>query len=120
MSVYTMPTFVTGHHENFDMCGYYQRMLREAEQNEPVELFNIAGKTVVVSEATGYFGRTITEALDGLGANVVAMAHSERVLELIETRGLKNTTPVIVDLYDCEARPRRCAGSPTPANAWTG
>ena len=53
------------------------------------ELFNIAGKTVVVSGATGYFGRTITEALDGLGANVVAMARSERVLELIETRGLK-------------------------------
>ena len=35
MSEYTMPTFVIGHHEDFNMCEYYpKRVLREAEEAE--------------------------------------------------------------------------------------
>jgi gluconate 5-dehydrogenase len=65
--------------------------------------FNIAEKTIVISGATGYFGRTMTEAFDQLGAKVIALARSNRIHDLIESRNLKNTTPVIVDLYDREA-----------------
>ena len=73
-----------------------------AEQTR--ELFSLRGKTVLLSGATGFLGRSITHALLAFGADVIALARSERLEALAqqwrEEFGPGRVRSYRVDMYE--------------------
>jgi short-subunit dehydrogenase len=71
------------------------------------EIFSVAGKTVVVTGASGFLGRTFVRAFLANGARVVALGRSERLLHEAETwvkeYGEKKISVHRVDMYDIPA-----------------
>ena len=71
------------------------------------ELFSVAGKTVVLTGASGFLGRTLARALMTNGARVVALGRSERLLREAERwaaeYGDNNISVHRVDMYDIPA-----------------
>ncbi len=70
-------------------------------------LFSVAGKTVVLTGASGFLGRTFVRVLLANGARVVALGRSERLLREAEgwtnEFGASSVTVHRVDMYDIPA-----------------
>jgi gluconate 5-dehydrogenase len=68
------------------------------------ELFSVAGKTVVLTGASGFLGRTFVHTLLSNGARVVALGRSERLQKEAEKwvveYGKENIATHQVDMYD--------------------
>jgi NAD(P)-dependent dehydrogenase (short-subunit alcohol dehydrogenase family) len=68
------------------------------------ELFSVAGKTIVLTGASGFLGRTFVRALLANGARVVAIARSERLMREAEKWsrefGSQSISVHRVDMYD--------------------
>jgi NAD(P)-dependent dehydrogenase (short-subunit alcohol dehydrogenase family) len=68
------------------------------------DLFSVSGKTVVLTGASGFLGRTFARALLANGARLVAMGRSERLLREGEAwareYGEANASVHQVDMYD--------------------
>jgi gluconate 5-dehydrogenase len=71
------------------------------------ELFSVAGKTVVLTGASGFLGRTFADALLANGARVVALGRSERLISEAERWkaefGAGSVSVQRVDMYDLAA-----------------
>jgi NAD(P)-dependent dehydrogenase (short-subunit alcohol dehydrogenase family) len=71
------------------------------------ELFSVAGKTVVLTGASGFLGRTFVRTLLANGARVVAIGRSERLMregqEWSREFGSENVSVHRVDMYDVQA-----------------
>lgn len=71
------------------------------------ELFSVAGKTVVLTGASGFLGRTFVRALLANGARVVALGRSERLQHEAEAWsgefGADRVSAHRVDMYDTRA-----------------
>jgi NAD(P)-dependent dehydrogenase (short-subunit alcohol dehydrogenase family) len=71
------------------------------------ELFSVAGKTVVLTGASGFLGRTFVRTLLANGARVVALGRSERLMREAEgwsgEFGSENISVHQVDMYDVPA-----------------
>jgi NAD(P)-dependent dehydrogenase (short-subunit alcohol dehydrogenase family) len=71
------------------------------------ELFSVSGKTVVLTGASGFLGRTFARALLTNGARLVALGRSERLLREGEAwakeYGEANASVHQVDMYDITA-----------------
>jgi NAD(P)-dependent dehydrogenase (short-subunit alcohol dehydrogenase family) len=71
------------------------------------ELFSVAGKTVVLTGASGFLGRTFVRALLVNGARVVALGRSERLMREAESWsgefGAGSISVHRVDMYDVPA-----------------
>jgi NAD(P)-dependent dehydrogenase (short-subunit alcohol dehydrogenase family) len=71
------------------------------------ELFSVSGKTVVLTGASGFLGRTFARALLTNGARLVALGRSERLLREGEAwakeYGKANASVHQVDMYDISA-----------------
>lgn len=71
------------------------------------ELFSVRGKTVVLTGASGFLGRTFARALLANGARVVALGRSERLLRECEgwssEFGPASISVHRVDMYDVHA-----------------
>lgn len=78
-----------------------------ASQLKSSELFSVAGKTVVLTGASGFLGRTFARALLTNGARVVALGRSERLLRegdrWVQEYGEGNAVVHRVDMYDIPA-----------------
>jgi gluconate 5-dehydrogenase len=74
---------------------------------EASELFSLEGKTVLLTGAGGFLGRTMTRALLQNGATVVALARSARLESLAakwnEEFGAARVRPYLVDMNDVAA-----------------
>ncbi len=70
-------------------------------------LFSLSGKTVLITGASGFLGRTMSEALLANGAKVTMLGRSDRLHtvrdELAAKYGEKNVTAHAVDMYDLKA-----------------
>lgn len=70
------------------------------------DIFNIAGKTVVVTGATGYFGRYMSRAFLDVGANVVLLGRAETLTGQIDEYraeyGQDRICGYVVDFYQRE------------------
>jgi gluconate 5-dehydrogenase len=70
-------------------------------------LFSLTGKTVLLTGASGFLGRTMMRALLDNGASVLSLGRSERVVaqvsSLNEEYGSGRVAGYQVDLYDVEA-----------------
>lgn len=70
------------------------------------DLFSLEGKTVVLTGASGFLGRTMAETLLENGARLVAMGRSDRVKEVMEKLGEQYGHARVrfyqVDMYDLE------------------
>ena len=68
------------------------------------ELFSVSGKTVVLTGASGFLGRTLVRTMLANGARVVALGRSERLLREAEgwvaEFGTGNVSVHRVDMYD--------------------
>ena len=68
------------------------------------ELFSVAGKTIVLTGASGFLGRTFVRALLANGARVVAIGRSERLMREAEKWsgefGSQSISVHRVDMYD--------------------
>jgi gluconate 5-dehydrogenase len=75
-----------------------------SSQLQSSALFSVAGKTVVLTGASGFLGRTFVRTLLANGARVVALGRSERLM--IEARawadefGAAQITAYSIDMYD--------------------
>jgi len=71
------------------------------------ELFSVSGKTVVLTGASGFLGRTFARALLTNGARLVALGRSERLLRegeaWVREYGKANASVHQVDMYDIPA-----------------
>ncbi len=71
------------------------------------ELFSVEGKTVVLTGASGFLGRTFVRTLLTNGARVVAIGRSERLMREAEKWsrefGAENVAVYRVDMYDLPA-----------------
>jgi NAD(P)-dependent dehydrogenase (short-subunit alcohol dehydrogenase family) len=71
------------------------------------ELFSVAGKTVVLTGASGFLGRTFARTLLTNGARVVALGRSERLLHEAEAWSSEFGQALVsvhrVDMYDVPA-----------------
>lgn len=71
------------------------------------ELFSVAGKTVVLTGASGFLGRTFVRTLLANGARVVAIGRSERLMREAQgwsgEFGSENISVHQVDMYDVPA-----------------
>lgn len=71
------------------------------------ELFSVQGKTVVLTGASGFLGRTFARTLLTNGARVVAIGRSERLMREAEKWsgefGSENVAVHRVDMYDVQA-----------------
>jgi gluconate 5-dehydrogenase len=71
------------------------------------ELFSVSGKTVVLTGASGFLGRTFAAALLANGARVIALGRSERLLREAEgwasQFGAEKVSVHQVDMYDLPA-----------------
>jgi NAD(P)-dependent dehydrogenase (short-subunit alcohol dehydrogenase family) len=71
------------------------------------ELFSVAGKTVVLTGASGFLGRTFVRALLANGARVIALGRSERLQREAEgwagEFGADRVSVYRVDMYDLSA-----------------
>jgi gluconate 5-dehydrogenase len=71
------------------------------------ELFSVAGKTAVLTGASGFLGRTFVRALLANGARVVALGRSERLMREAEgwsaEFGSESVSVHRVDMYDVPA-----------------
>jgi len=80
--------------------------LATAELKTP-ELFSVAGKTVVLTGASGFLGRTFVRALLVNGARVVALGRSERLMREAESWseefGAGSVSVHRVNMYDVPA-----------------
>ena len=69
-------------------------------------LFSLEGKTVVLTGASGFLGRTMAETLLENGARLVALGRSDRLqtvmTELGKQHGADKVRTVQVDMYDVE------------------
>jgi NAD(P)-dependent dehydrogenase (short-subunit alcohol dehydrogenase family) len=74
---------------------------------ESSQLFSVAGKTVVLTGASGFLGRTFVRTLLANGARVVAIGRSERLMREAEgwsrEFGSENISVHQVDMYDVPA-----------------
>jgi NAD(P)-dependent dehydrogenase (short-subunit alcohol dehydrogenase family) len=70
-------------------------------------LFNLSGKTVLLTGAAGFLGRTMAETLLTNGATVVAIGRSERLQALTEEwtarHGPRRAHSYLIDMYDLPA-----------------
>lgn len=77
------------------------------QQLKSSELFSLEGKTVVLTGASGFLGRTFAQALLANGARVVALGRSERLLRegksWAEEYGENKAAIYRVDMYDLPA-----------------
>lgn len=68
------------------------------------KLFNVNKKTILITGATGYFGRYIAEGFLEVGADVILMGRSEKLLgqvsEFKSKFGVDRAHASIVDFYD--------------------
>jgi NAD(P)-dependent dehydrogenase (short-subunit alcohol dehydrogenase family) len=65
-------------------------------------LFSLSGKRVILTGATGFFGRTFADALLGAGATVLAFGRDEKALESLRekaelTHGKGKLVPYVAD-----------------------
>ncbi|OGJ63455.1 hypothetical protein A3C37_00855 [Candidatus Peribacteria bacterium RIFCSPHIGHO2_02_FULL_53_20] len=71
------------------------------------DLFSLSGKTVLLTGASGFLGRTMSEALLANGAKLAMLGRSERLTkvrdELAKKYGEKQVTAHAVDMYDLKA-----------------
>jgi len=74
------------------------------------DLFSVEGKTVVLTGASGYLGRTIALALLSNGARVVALGRSQRLRTLCQQWqsqfGPSSVSSYQVDMYDLKSLDR--------------
>ncbi len=70
-------------------------------------LFSLEGKTVVLTGASGFLGRTMAETLLVNGARLVALGRSERLSDVVTQLGKRygtdNITSYRLDMYDTAA-----------------
>jgi NAD(P)-dependent dehydrogenase (short-subunit alcohol dehydrogenase family) len=70
-------------------------------------LFSLEGKTVFLTGASGFLGRTFANALLQNGASVIAVGRSERVMQECDAWrskfGADRVQPIQVDMYDLKA-----------------
>ena len=67
------------------------------------EIFKLEGKTVVITGATGFFGRVMVETFMAVGCNVIALSRTDKVEELRATLSQKYPSAMdcyVVDFYD--------------------
>ena len=78
-----------------------------APQLKSSELFSVTGKTVVITGASGFLGRTFVRALLANGARVVAIGRSERLMREAEgwsaEFGSESVSVHRLDMYDLPA-----------------
>lgn len=71
------------------------------------DLFTVKGKSVLLTGASGFLGRTMSETLLENGAKVLAMGRSDRLTDLVEKwkneYGKNQAQEIRVDMYDIEA-----------------
>jgi gluconate 5-dehydrogenase len=74
--------------------------------NSIESLFSLRGKTAIITGATGYLGRTFSEALLLGGAAVILIGRGEKLIDLSETLkskyGDSSVDAVIVDFYQTD------------------
>jgi len=79
----------------------------DSDELKSSELFSVAGKTVVLTGASGFLGRTFVRTLLANGARVVAIGRSGRLLREAEgwsrEFGSENVAVHRVDMYDLPA-----------------
>ncbi|MGC2476944.1 MAG: SDR family oxidoreductase [Candidatus Sulfotelmatobacter sp.] len=79
----------------------------ESAELKGSELFSVIGKTVVLTGASGFLGRTFVRTLLTNGARVVAIGRSERLMREAEKWsgefGSENVDVYRVDMYDLPA-----------------
>lgn len=75
--------------------------------NQDQPLFSLAGKTALLTGASGFLGRTLGRALLSHGARLVALGRSDRLLEqtalLSAEFGANRVSAYQVDMYDLPA-----------------
>lgn len=75
-----------------------------SDQLKSSDLFSVAGKTVILTGASGFLGRTFVRALLTNGARVVALGRSERLMSEAEVWigefGKESVRVHRVDMYD--------------------
>src|SRR3954453_15938663 len=76
--------------------GSWSKVMSEEFLNNPLSLFDISGKTAIVTGASGAFGALAAKVLAGAGANVVLAAGNaaevRKVAAACETLGAKVET----------------------------
>lgn len=72
----------------------------------PADLFSLKGKTILITGATGYLGKSMTEALASVGAKVLINSRSieraNKFVNELREKGL-NAESAIFDICDIEA-----------------
>jgi gluconate 5-dehydrogenase len=71
------------------------------------DLFSLAGKTVLLTGASGYLGRTMVRGFLSNGARVIALGRSERLQESVrqwrDEFGAQSAEAHQIDMYDLDA-----------------
>lgn len=87
-------------------------MSRSTQDLSVSSLFSVAGKTVVLTGASGFLGRTFVRALLENGARVIALGRSERLIAEAETWsnqfGARSISVKQIDMYDSKALEELC------------
>ena len=77
-----------------------------------VDLFDLEGRTAVLTGASGFLGRTFALALLGNGARVIALGRSDRLqseaAKWIDAFGADKVSVEQIDMYDVDALDRLC------------